>query len=62
MTRFAAEVGMIELDSAMQAVGAVTLRHGVHDLVVHQPGGGVDHTELAPERQRRQPGLGLVMR
>lgn len=56
----AAEVGAVQLHSATQATGAVLLGHGAVDSLVQQPRLGVTHAQLAFERQRRQPGLGLA--
>lgn len=56
----ATEVGVIELHGATELLATVMRGHGAVDLVVQQPSGGVAHAELALERQRRQPGLGLA--
>jgi hypothetical protein len=56
----ATQVGVIELDRARQPVLALAQRHGVVDLVLQRPSGGVAHAELALERQGRQPRLGLA--
>lgn len=56
----ATEVSIIDLHGARELVAGLACRHGVVDLVVQRPGGGVAHTELALQSQRGQPGLGLA--
>ena len=56
----ATEVGVIDLNLTTQAMGAFLLGHGVIDLLVQQPSRSVAHANLALERHRRQPGLGLA--
>jgi hypothetical protein len=56
----ATEVSVIELNEARQLVLALAPSHGVTDLVLQGPGGGVAHAELTLERQRGQAGLGLA--
>ena len=56
----AAEVSVVELNHALQRGLAVTLAHGGHQLLVNQPGRAVRGTQMALERQGRQPGLGLA--
>lgn len=56
-----AELGVVNLDGARQAVLCVTRRHRRHDLVVHQPGRRrVADTDLPLQRQGRQARLGLT--
>jgi hypothetical protein len=40
---FAAEVGVVEQDLAVEAVQLFMLGHDVQDLVVHQPGRRITH-------------------
>lgn len=56
----ATEVGVVNLNDALESVDALARGHGAVDLVVQQPGGGVAHAELALHRQRRQTRLGLA--
>ena len=46
---FAAKVGIVDLHRPRQSVLGLARRHGRHDLVVHQPGRGVTHTDVALE-------------
>ena len=55
-----AEVSIVQLHGAIQAVGVVLLGHGAVDSLMQQPCRGVADAQLALERQRRQPGLGLA--
>lgn len=55
-----AQVGVVKLDCAAQAMAFVLLGHGPVDLVVQQPSRGVAHPDLALECQGRKPGLGLT--
>ena len=57
---FATEVGVVQLDRAVQAMSAVLLGDSAVDLFVQQPRLGVAHTQVALERQRGQAGLGLA--
>lgn len=57
---FTSQVGIINLDQSFDGVGSLALGHGAHDLVVHQPGGGVAQVEVALERGCRQARLGLT--
>lgn len=54
----AAEVGVGNLDPAVQAVRGFDLDHGHHGLVVRQPGGQATNADLALPIQCRQPSLG----
>ena len=56
----AAEVSVVNLDSARQAMLGVTRSHRHHDLVVHQPGRGVTHADVTLQRQGCHTGLGLA--
>lgn len=56
----AAEVGVIELDHARQRCLAVAQGHGMHQLVMDQPGGAVGGAQMAHQGQGRQPSLGLA--
>jgi len=55
----AAPVGIVNLDQARQRFAVIALPHGLHQLVLDQPGGLVRHPEVAAQRQRRQPRLAL---
>jgi len=55
-----AEISVVQLHGATQAVGAVLLGHGAVDSLMQQPRGGLADAQLALERQRGQPGLGLA--
>jgi len=57
---FTAQVGVIELDMAAEPLSGGTVGHRPHDLVMHQPSGGVAHADLALQGQRRESGLGLT--
>ena len=57
---FATEVGVVQLDRAVQAMSAFLLGDSAVDLFVQQPRRGVADTQVALERQRRQAGLGLA--
>ena len=54
------EVGVVQLDRAGQLVSGLLIGHRAVDLLVEQPRRGVAHSEIALERQRRHPGLGLA--
>lgn len=54
----ATEVGGVDQAGAFEPMAVLSGGHGSVDPVVQQPGGGVAHTELAHERQRRQARLG----
>jgi hypothetical protein len=54
------EVGVVQLHRAPQSARSLLSCHGVVDLVVQQPGGGVAHPQIALEGQRRYAGLGLA--
>jgi hypothetical protein len=56
----ATQVGIVELDVALQRALGVGLCHRLHDLVVQQPGRPVVHAQLPLQRQGRQAGLGLA--
>lgn len=57
---FTAEVGIVDLDIATQAVALVSLSHHAAYLLLQQPRGAVGDAELAHQRQRGQSGLGLT--
>ncbi len=54
------EVGVVQLYGTAQQSGSLLAGHGVVDLVVQQPGGGVTHAQIALERQGRDAGLGMA--
>ena len=56
----AAQVGVVQLHAASEPVLPFALRHGIADLVLQRPSGGVAHAEVALEGQRGQAGLGLA--
>ena len=56
----AAEIGVIHLHQPSQRQLAVALGHCRHHLLVDQPSRAIAGAELALERQRRQPCLGLA--
>lgn len=56
----ATQVGVIELNRASKPVLSLAQRHGVVDLVLQGPGGGIAHAQRALERERGHPGLGLA--
>ena len=55
-----AEIGIIHLNFAFKEIVLLPVSHDLHQLVVDQPCRGVAHAQLSPERQGRQPGLGLA--
>ncbi len=55
-----AEVGIVELDRPRQPVAGLALHHGLHQLVVHEPGGGIAHPQSALQGQGRETALGLA--
>ena len=55
-----AEVGVVELDLAVEDVACLAFGHRLHQLVVHEPGGRIAHPKVTLERQCRQLGLGLA--
>ena len=59
-TTLALEVGVVEWDLAAEHVARLALGHRLHELVVDEPGGGVAHSEVAFEGERREAGLGLA--
>ena len=56
----AAEVRVVELHSARQAMDSLSCSHRRHDLVMNQPCGRIAHANLALEIKRRQTRLGLT--
>ena len=56
----AAQVGIIDLDLAIEHVTRLTIGHRLHQLVVDEPSGRIAHPEVALECERRQSGLGLA--
>ena len=46
-----AEVGIVDLQTPLQTVALIALRHGLHQLVLHEPRRFVGHAQLALERQ-----------
>ena len=54
-----AEVGIVDLDPVAEGVMPTTLKHHLHQLVLHPPGGIVVDPEVARELQRRQALLAL---
>ena len=56
----APEIGIVELDRAVKSMLRLFKRHGVHDLVVHQPSCRIAHAKMTLERQGRQASLGLA--
>ena len=57
---FTTKVGVVELHIASQRLQRITLGHGRHQLVMHQPGGAVGCAQVPHESQRRQTGLVLA--
>ena len=55
----AAEIRIVDLHPAGEFTPVLAHAHGLHDLVLEQPGGAVAHTELAHQLQRRDVVLGL---
>ena len=55
----AAQIGVVQLHGALQPVALITLPHGLHELVLEQPGGVVVDAQLAPQLQGRDAALGL---
>ena len=53
------EVRIVDLNHAIERRLAVTLGHGPHDLLVHQPRGAIGRA-VALQRQRGQTSLGLT--
>lgn len=56
----APKVGVIDLDETAQGLLDVAQGHGLHQLLVDQPGRAVGGTQVALERQGRQSGLVLA--
>ena len=56
----ATEVGVVDLNDALELVDVLARGHRAVDLVVQQPGSRVAHAKLALHRQRRQTRLGLA--
>jgi hypothetical protein len=56
----AAEVGVVQLDRAVQAMSAVLPGHGAVVFLVQQLRRGITDTQVALERQRRKAGFGLA--
>jgi len=56
----AAQISVFHLDFATEHVAGFTLCHGLHQLVMHQPGCGIAHAQLAFECECRQTGFGLT--
>ena len=56
----AAQVGIIDLDLAIENVTRLTIGHRLHQFVVDEPSGRIAHPEVALECERRQSGLGLA--
>ena len=54
------QLGVVELHVASQRLQRITLGHGGHQLVMHQPGGAVGCTQVLHESQRQQTGLVLA--
>ena len=54
------QVGAIDLDRARQGLLTVTQRHGLHELLVDQPGRAVAGAQVTSKGQDRQPRLVLV--
>lgn len=54
------EVALVQLHSTAKSSGSIVLRHGVVDYVMQQPCGGVAHTQIALEGQRRDTCFGLA--
>ena len=44
---FATEIGIIHLDATGQLLPLIALAHGLHEFVLHRPGGVVAHAQLA---------------
>jgi hypothetical protein len=59
-TGLTAKVGPINLHLPLQRVAGLTLHHGLHQFVVHQPCRWVAHAQMAFESQCRQTCLGLA--
>ena len=57
---FTAQVGVVDLDRPLQAVAGLAFGHGLHQLVVHQPGRAVTDAEEPLQLQAGQPGLGAT--
>ncbi len=57
---FAPQIRIVNLDFATERVAGLPRGHGLHQLVVHQPGCGIAHAQLAFERERRHAGFGLT--
>ncbi len=57
---FSAGLSIIHLDLSLQQVDLLAVLLGPKDLVVHQPGRGVLHAQMAAELQQGNPSLGLT--
>ena len=57
---FAAPVSVIDLHLAIEHIAFFPLFHRPHQLVVDKPGGGITHSQIPLQRQRRQTRLGLA--
>ncbi len=56
----AAEISVVELDPAAHLrLAGVAFRHGGHQLLLHQPGGRLPHTQSSRQLDRADPALGL---
>ena len=60
VVEFAAEVGIVDLDGSAQHIVGFAFDHGLHQLMVNEPGGGITDPQVALQSQGREPGLGLA--
>jgi hypothetical protein len=56
---FAAEIGVVDLDPADQALGRITLEHDLLQLVFDLPGGGLRHPKATTQFDAGDALLGL---
>ena len=58
---FAAEIGVVHLDTADQALAGVVfaLQHDLRQFALHRPGGGLAHSQPPPKFDRRDALFGL---
>ena len=57
--QLAAEVGVVDLDTAAEPAALLALAHDLHELVLDEPGRAIGHPQVAHEFERRDVVLGL---
>ncbi len=55
--QFAAQVGVVHLDGALQCVQGIALGHGLHEFLLEQPGGRVADAQLPFKAKAERPVL-----